>query len=128
MGLLLNQYDYNILIMKFERKFEYEWGGEENWYTRSKRWARNQKYPFNEIYLGIIKWLWNQWIEGKIKIEMAAIDKRAKEITEQWEEEEKVTPTFTTEPSEVEGLDTISLSRPSYERSEDNQEYPHEPS
>ena len=59
---------------------------------------------------------------------MAAIDKRAKEITEQWEEEEKVTPTFTTEPSEVEGLDTISLSRPSYEQSEDNQEYPHEPS
>ena len=128
MGLLLNQYDYNTLIMKFEHKFEYEWGGEDNWYTKSKRWARNQKYPWNQICKGVIEWLWVQWVKAKVKMEMASVDKQAKEITEQWEEEDKITPVFTTEPSEVEGLDTIRVSLPFVEQSEGNQEYPHESS
>ena len=28
--------------MKFEYKFEHHWGGEDNWYTKSKRWAKKQ--------------------------------------------------------------------------------------
>ena len=26
-------------------KFEKTWGGNDNWYTKSKRWANKQKFP-----------------------------------------------------------------------------------
>ena len=94
---------------KIEHKFEYQWGGEDTWYTKSKRWANKQKFPINHLALGFIEWLWMQWIVGKVKMEMASVDKQAEEIKEQWKEEDKK-PVIKSTPSEVEGLDIISIS------------------
>ena len=35
--------------MKFEYKFEHHWGGEDNWYTKSKRWAKKQPFPLSHL-------------------------------------------------------------------------------
>ena len=29
---------------KFDFEFEHHWGGEDTWYTKSKRWANKQTY------------------------------------------------------------------------------------
>jgi len=95
--------------MKIEHKFEYQWGGEDTWYTKSKRWAKKQNPIVQHLALGFIEWLWIKWISGKVKMEMVSIDKQAEEIKKQWEEEEKKSVIKST-PSEVEGLDIISIS------------------
>ena len=94
---------------KFDFEFEHHWGGEDTWYTKSKRWANKQKFPINHLALGFIEWIWEMWVEGRVKMEMASVDKQAEEIRKQWEEEEKK-PVIKSTPSEVEGLDIISIS------------------
>lgn len=42
-------------MMKFEHKFEYEWGGEDTWYTKSKRWAKKQNPIIRSLALGFIE-------------------------------------------------------------------------
>ena len=126
MGQLLNQCNYITPTMKFEYEFEYQWGGVDTPFTKMKRWAKKQNPIVQHLALGFIEWLWQRWVEGRVDMEMASVDKQAKEITEQWEEEDKITPVFTTEPSEVEGLDTIRVSLPFVEQSEDSPESPHE--
>jgi len=95
---------------KIEHKFEYQWGGEDNWYTKSKRWASKQKFPINHLALGFIEWLWMQWIVGKVKMEMASVDKQTEEIKEEWAQQEDDLWVTESSPSEVEGLDNISIS------------------
>ena len=70
-------------------KFEHNWGGEDTWYTKSKRWANKQKFPINHLALGFIEWLWNQWIDAKIKEEMLSVDRQAEAIVKQWDEEDE---------------------------------------
>lgn len=93
-----------------EYKFEHQWGGEDTWYTKGKRWANKQKFPINHLALGVLEWLWEKWVEGRVDMEMASVDKQAEEIKKQWEEEENTGPFVKTRPSEVEGLDDISIS------------------
>ena len=97
-------------VTKFEYKFEYQWGGKDTWYTKGKRWAKKQSFPINHLALGFIEWLWKIYVDERVKQEMESVDKQAEEIVKQWEEEEKIEPTITSEPSEVEGLDNISIS------------------
>jgi len=97
---------------EIEHKFEYQWGGEDTWYTKSKRWANKQKFPINHLALGLIEWLWERWIDGRVEMEMTSVDKQAEEIKKQWEEEEKQEPITESKPSEVEGLDDISIKAP----------------
>ena len=92
-----------------EYKFEYQWGGEDTWFTKANRWAKKQKFPINHLALGFISWLWEHWVDGRVEMEMADVDKQAEEIKEQWKEEDKK-PVIKSTPSEVEGLDTISIS------------------
>ena len=61
---------------KVEINFEHHWGGEDTWYTKSKRWANKQKFPINHLALGIIEWLWNHWVDGKVKMTMTDTDKQ----------------------------------------------------
>ena len=105
--------------MKIEHKFEYTWGGEDNWYTKSKRWANKQNPVVRHLALGFIEWLWVKWIAGKVQMEMASVDQQVEDILEQWEEEESSSDwmdrkinelNIKTEPSEVERLDNISIS------------------
>jgi len=99
---------------KVEYKFEHHWGGEEMWYHKAERWAKKQKFPINHLALGFITWLKEKWIEVKIEKEMESIDKQVKEIGKIWEEEDKKNqePIIESKPSEVDGLDEISITAP----------------
>ena len=90
-------------------KFEYQWGGEDTPFTKMRRWAKKQNPIVQHLALGFIEWLWKHWVDGKVDMEMNSVDKQAEEILKDWEEEPKTITT--TKPSEVEGLDTISISR-----------------
>ena len=92
-----------------EYKFEFQWGGEDTWFTKANRWAQKQKYPINHLAMGLIVWLWEMWVDAKVQLEMKSVDKQAEEIKKQWSEEDSK-PSIKSEPSEVEGLDTISIS------------------
>ena len=102
---------------KIEHKFEHTWGGEDNWYTKGKRWANKQKFPINHLALGALEWLRERWVDGRVEIEMASVDKQAEEIVNQWEEED-ATRTITMEerPSSVSDLPTLSIRNPVVER------------
>ena len=91
-------------------KFEHHWGGEDTWYTRSKRWANKQKFPINHLTLGFIEWLWEHWVDGKVQMEMTSVDKQAEEIKRDWEKEEKPQIVIESTPSEVDGLDNIRIT------------------
>ena len=95
-----------------EYKFEFQWGGEDTWFTKANRWAQKQKFPINHLAMGLIVWLWEKWVDGKVEMEMTSVDKQAEEIKEQWKEEEKQEPIVESKPSEVEGLDDISIRAP----------------
>ena len=96
-------------MTKFEHNFfEYEWGGEDTWYTKSKRWAKKQNPIVKDLTLSFIEWLWIKWIERKVKMEMSFVDKQAEEIVDMWEIQDK--PIVKSEKSEVDGLDIISIS------------------
>ena len=94
-----------------EHKFKYYWGGEENWYTKGKRWANKQKFPINHLALGFIEWLWNMWVKGKVDMEMTSVDKQVNEIIKTWEEG-KQEPVTEIKKSEIEGLDDIRIVAP----------------
>ena len=70
-------------------EFQHNWGGEDTWYTKGKRWAKKQKFPINHLALGFIEWLWKLYVDESIKQEMASVDKQADAIVKQWEEEDK---------------------------------------
>ena len=79
----------------FNYKFEHNWGGEDNWYTKGKRWANKQKFPINHLALGAIEWLRERWVDGRVELEMASVDKQAEEIRKAWEEDDdRHTPEF----------------------------------
>lgn len=71
--------------MKYE--FEHQWGGQDTWYTKSKRWAGKQKFPINHLALGTIEWLYKHWVDGKVNMEMDSVDKQTELILKEWEED-----------------------------------------
>ena len=101
---------------KFDYKFEHQWGGEDTWYTKGKRWANKQKFPINHLALGLIEWLYKHWIDGKVEMEMASVDKQAEEIVKQWEAEDVRQPTMEEGPSSVPHLPTLRIRNPVVER------------
>jgi len=103
----------------FSYKFEHQWGGEDTWYTKSKRWANKQKFPINHLALGFIEWLWEMWVDGKVELEMASVDKQTEEILKEWEEDAAKyyeQPTVEEEPSEVPNLPTLRIRNPVVDR------------
>ena len=104
----------------FNYKFEHHWGGEDNWYTKGKRWANKQKFPINHLALGALEWLRERWVDGRVEMEMASVDKQAEEIKEQWDKEDEQRSTNKAEIVETglfgeEGW-SISVSNPVVER------------
>ena len=73
----------------FNYKFEHQWGGEDTWYTKGKRWANKQKFPINHLALGAIEWLRERWVDGRVEMEMASIDKQVKYMGEIWDKEDE---------------------------------------
>ena len=72
-------------------KFEHTWGGNDNWYTKSKRWAKKQPFPLNHLITGFVEWLHIQWNDGKIIMAMDDVDRQVDKIQSQWEENEQQT-------------------------------------
>ena len=99
-------------------KFEHHWGGEDNWYTKSKRWANKQKFPINHLALGFIEWLREKWIDGKVEMEMNSIEKQVRYMGEIWdkEDEQNRQPTVEEGPSSVPDLPTLRIRAPFVER------------
>ena len=75
--------------MKFQYNFEHQWGGKDNWYTKSSRWAKKQPFPLNHLITGFIEWLHKMWIECKILRTMDNVDRQAEKIVSDWEENDR---------------------------------------
>ena len=73
--------------MKFE--FEHHWGGNDNWYTKSKRWAKKQNPSMSLIASILIEWLHKWWIDGKIQMVMDDVDRQTVKILGDWEEHDR---------------------------------------
>jgi len=102
----------------FNYKFEHQWGGEDTWYTKGKRWANKQKFPINHLALGVLEWLRKHWVDGRVEMEMASIDEQVKHIGEIWDKEDELNrqPTVEEGPSSVSDLPTLSIRNPVVER------------
>ena len=97
-----------------EIKFEKQFGkGVDPWYTKAERWAKKQKFPISFLALGLITWLKEKWIDIKVANNMKSIDIQAEEIKKIWDEEERkqFAPEYTETPSEVEGLNDMSIGQ-----------------
>ena len=105
-----------VNVTEFEHKFEYQWGGVDTPFTKMKRWAKKQNPIIQHLALGFIKWLWQKWVDGRVNMEMASVDKQAEEIKKQWENDDPDPWVVDSSPSEVEGLDNISISWRNHER------------
>lgn len=94
-----------------EIKFEKSFGpGKEPWYVKYERWAKKQRFPISFLALGVIAWLKEKWIEGKVDMEMTSVDTQAAELLQKWEEDAKIKSTIKSTPSEVKGLDDIEIN------------------
>ena len=96
-------------------KFEKQFGkGVDPWYAKAERWAKKQKFPISFLALGLIAYLKKVWINTKIKNEMVSVDAQTKQLHEDWDEEEKkqFPPEIVETPSEVDGLNDMSIGTP----------------
>ena len=75
--------------MKFQYNFEHQWGGKDNWYTKSSRWAKKQPFWLSHLITGFIEWLHKMWIDGKILRTMDNVDRQAEKIVSDWEENDR---------------------------------------
>ena len=103
-----------MVKIEFEKQFGQ---GVDPWYEKAKRWAKKQKFPISFLALGLIEYLKKVWTNTKIKNEMASVDAQIKKLHEEWDEEEKkqFAPEIIETPSEVDGLNDMSISFSSQE-------------
>ena len=80
------------------------------WYMKAKRWAKKQKFPISFLLLGLIEYLKRQWINAKIYNTMKDVDKQVEEIKKDWDGFTQPTPKIIETPSEVKGLNDMSIS------------------
>jgi secreted protein with Ig-like and vWFA domain len=96
----------------FEYKFHVTFG-EEHFLSKMERWAKRQPFPISFLLEGFVVWLEKIYYEYKVEKTMAEVDQQAESIRKQWEEDAAKyyeEPIITTEASEVQGLDTISVT------------------
>ena len=98
-----------------EIKFRKQFGkGTDPWYAKAERYVYKKfKNPYlQHLALGFIEWLKQKWIDIKIENTMTDVDRQVKEIKEEWDEEDRkqFAPEYTETPSEVEGLNDMSIS------------------
>jgi len=97
--------------MKFTIKKQFG-KGVDPWYAKAERWAKEQKFPISFLALGIIAYLKKVWINVKVENTMRSVDVDIKKIHELWDEEEKkqFAPEIVETPSEINGLNDMSIS------------------
>ena len=90
-------------------KFEKQFGkGVDPWYAKAERWAKKQKFPISFLALGLIAYLKKVWINVKIENTMRDVDMQVENIKKTWDDDPK--PTIIETPSEVKGLNDMSIS------------------
>ena len=90
-------------------QFEKQFGrGTDPWYAKAERWAKKQKFPISFLLLGIIEYLKRQWINAKVYNTMKDVDIQVENIKKTWNDDQK--PTVIETPSEVDGLNDMSIS------------------
>jgi len=87
--------------------------GTDPWYAKAERYVYKKfKNPYlQHLAIGFIEWLKQKWIDVKIENTMTDVDRQIKEIKEEWDEEDRkqFAPEYTETPSEVEGLNDMSI-------------------
>ena len=96
-------------------KFNKQFGkGTDPWYAKAERYVYKKfKNPYlQHLAMGFIEWLKQKWIDVKIENTMTDVDRQVKEIKEEWDEEDRkqFAPEYTETPSEVQGLNDMSIS------------------
>jgi len=107
--------------MKIE--FEKQFGkGTDPWYAKAERWAKKQRFPISFLALGIIEWLKQKWIDVKIENTMRDVDSQAKQLMEEWDEQEGRQSTPHIVETGVFGNEgwSIEISNPIVERGSDS--------
>jgi len=107
--------------MKIE--FEKQFGkGVDPWYAKAERWAKKQRFPISFLALGIIEWLKQKWIDVKIENTMRDVDSQAKQLMEEWDEQEGRQSTPHIVETGVFGNEgwSIEISNPIVERGSDS--------
>ena len=95
--------------MKIE--FEKQFGkGVDPWYGKAERWAKKQKFPISFLALGIIAYLKKVWINVKVANTMRDIDVQVEDIKKGWDGYTQSAPKIIETPSEVDGLNDMSIS------------------
>ena len=90
-------------------EFEKQFGkGTDHWYVKAERWAKKQKFPISFLALGFIAYLKKVWINVKIENTMRNVDAQVENIKKEWDDEPK--PIIIETPSEVKGLNDMSIS------------------
>ena len=98
-----------MITPKVNWKFEKQFGkGTDPWYAKAKRWAKKQKFPISFLLLGLIEYLKRQWINAKVYNTMKDVDIQVENIKKTWNDDSK--PTVIETPSEVDGLNDMSIS------------------
>ena len=90
-------------------EFEKQFGkGTDPWYAKAERWAKKQKFPISFLLLGLIEYLKRQWINAKVYNTMKDVDMQVENSKKTSVDDPK--PTVIETPSEVEGLNDMSIS------------------
>ena len=82
--------------------------GTTPWYMKAERWAKKQKFPISFLALGFIAYLKKVWINVKIENTMRNVDAQVENIKKEWDDQPK--PIIIETPSEVKGLNDMSIS------------------
>ena len=102
-----------MITPKVNWEFEKQFGkGVDPWYAKAERWAKKQKFPISFLALGLIAYLKKVWINVKIENTMKDVDRQVEDIKKDWDEEERkqFSPEIVETPSEVDGLNDMSIS------------------
>ena len=92
-------------------EFEKQFGkGVDPWYTKAERWAKKQKFPISFLALGLIAYLKKVWINVKIENTMKDVDRQVEDIKKGWDGYTQPAPKIIETPSEVDGLNDMSIS------------------
>ena len=92
-------------------KFEKQFGkGTDPWYTKAERYVYKKfKNPYlQHLAIGFIEWLKQKWIDTKIENTMRDVDAQVEDIKKEWDDQPK--PIIIETPSEVDGLNDMSIS------------------
>ena len=92
-------------------KFEKQFGkGTDPWYAKAERYVYKKfKNPYlQHLAIGFIEWLKQKWIDTKIENTMRDVDAQVEDIKKGWEDQPK--PIVVETPSEVKGLNDMSIS------------------